>query len=865
MKLSKKLISLLLAVLMLVSCFATALTVSAEKATEESPFDFIKISNPDRGEREVDGLIDDRGTSYAWRLAKRGDDIYIATYRNLLSGVIDLFEQALAAEGISSDIVWALSDLITNGELPKAQDTDGAYIIKYNTVTGEFTKVFTFPYLMQCRMVVNYDGDIYAGSFSSVLPRQYLYKIDENDNVTQVFSTSNSFSIRANCVYDPGNGNHLYFAGADEREELDEGDETRVKVAVWEKDAEDDTVWNRVADYKDFYDYTDDEAMKNNTGCPVWELANHDGYIYAGMPYSRGFIIFRGRPAKAGETANEYGWHWEEVVGKNNGINYPGMADDPDGHDDGNFSTIVSVYEFNGDLYCFDFDQTIMAELAFIQGGLYKVAGQDVSLSDMVRPVYETLHHNQGLWKLNDETGEFELCEGFDKLMEGTTNEYVWRAQEHNGYMYVSTMDSAVIYNYITKLTNGSMITMKPEERKEMVTYINNLINLLKPIVEDAIAAKMIEALEKYKDMIEEVPEEPTEDEIAAYMAEFEALMAELDALIDQLIAEMQAEMDKELEDAFAEYEDGELDVHNDKELAGVGVMLDVSGGEDELPVTKDDIIGALSDFFTGKKESIEAKIAAVKETIASKLAELKQKLEDAYNSIDWEGMRMYLWVSERVRNDTWGFDIVRTKDGVEFEVVTDNGLGDKYNYGCPAFLSTEEGLYVGTSNPFYGGQLWLIQDKNDIPEDRVMISGTVTSFLDEEARVTVDLYNELGNNPYGCDVFGNETEYEIMNVEPGEYTLKVSKDNHVTREMTVVVGEEPLELDLKIHPIGDVNGDGLVNTTDGMRVNAHARGAALITDAYVFACGDVNNDGIVNTSDFARINAHAKNLNTLF
>jgi hypothetical protein len=59
-----------------------------------------------------------------------------------------------------------------------------------------------------------------------------------------------------------------------------------------------------------------------------------------------------------------------------------------------------------------------------------------------------------------------------------------------------------------------------------------------------------------------------------------------------------------------------------------------------------------------------------------------------------------------------WGFDLIRTADGENFEVITRTGFDDKYNYGCPSFLSTEEGLYFGTCNPFYGGQLFLLTSK---------------------------------------------------------------------------------------------------------------------------------------------------------
>ena len=53
--------------------------------------------------------------------------------------------------------------------------------------------------------------------------------------------------------------------------------------------------------------------------------------------------------------------------------------------------------------------------------------------------------------------------------------------------------------------------------------------------------------------------------------------------------------------------------------------------------------------------------------------------------------------------------------------------------------------------------------------------------------------------------------------------------------------------LDLKIHLIGDITGDGRVNTTDVARANAHAKKTTLLTD-YEFECADVNNDGKINT-----------------
>ena len=90
-------------------------------------------------------------------------------------------------------------------------------------------------------------------------------------------------------------------------------------------------------------------------------------------------------------------------------------------------------------------------------------------------------------------------------------------------------------------------------------------------------------------------------------------------------------------------------------------------------------------------------------------MAKVKETLLDLSNKIDLVGLEKYLYINNRVKNDQWGFDLYRTSDGETFETITQNGFNDKYNYGCSSFLATEEGLYIGTCNPFYGGQLYLL------------------------------------------------------------------------------------------------------------------------------------------------------------
>lgn len=67
---------------------------------------------------------------------------------------------------------------------------------------------------------------------------------------------------------------------------------------------------------------------------------------------------------------------------------------------------------------------------------------------------------------------------------------------------------------------------------------------------------------------------------------------------------------------------------------------------------------------------------------------------------------------AEYLAKATFGFDLYVTEDGIHFTKITDDGFGDRYNHGCRAFGVTDQGLFVGTANPFYGAQVWQIGEK---------------------------------------------------------------------------------------------------------------------------------------------------------
>lgn len=148
-------------------------------------------------------------------------------------------------------------------------------------------------------------------------------------------------------------------------------------------------------------------------------------------------------------------------------------------------------------------------------------------------------------------------------------------------------------------------------------------------------------------------------------------------------------------------------------------------------------------------------------------------------------------------------------------------------------------------------------------PETEIVgytVSGTATSFNSDTDEVIIQLTESgAAEASYEAVVKGNTASYSIADVPSGTYTMKVMKKNHVTREYTVTVGSADVTQNVKIHLLGDIDGNGTVTTMDAMRAYSHARGVTLLTD-YALKCADVvGTDGKVTTMDATRIYAHAR------
>ena len=144
-----------------------------------------------------------------------------------------------------------------------------------------------------------------------------------------------------------------------------------------------------------------------------------------------------------------------------------------------------------------------------------------------------------------------------------------------------------------------------------------------------------------------------------------------------------------------------------------------------------------------------------------------------------------------------------------------------------------------------------------------VTVSGTVTSYLSETDDVTIRLMD--GETEVAKQVVkGNSAEYSFSGVVAKDYTLEVSKEHHVTREYEIIVGAEAVTQDVKIHPVGDINGDGAIKNNDSTLLLRHIRGTSKLTD-YAYDCADVSGEGSIKNNDSTLLLRHIRGTSALW
>lgn len=114
------------------------------------------------------------------------------------------------------------------------------------------------------------------------------------------------------------------------------------------------------------------------------------------------------------------------------------------------------------------------------------------------------------------------------------------------------------------------------------------------------------------------------------------------------------------------------------------------------------------------------------------------------------------------------------------------------------------------------------------------------------------------------CPIEVNQGQYSISQLQPGSYTLTASAPKHVTRTYSFTVSDVDLMINIQLHLIGDVDGNGKVNIGDVAKINAHIKGTAELTNAYMLQCANVNG-GKLNIGDSASLYAHIRGTKKLY
>lgn len=765
MQKAKKLLSLVLSMMMLMTVMLPV--ASAAEITPNTYYSTnykaTKISNPTTGSGEADGLLygeeANRINSYAWSTAYRDGYLYIGVNRNFLNVALSTF-----GTGISMDVLNEIEAVLTHGELPPFNKAERqAMILKLNPETAETEIIYQPPYLQQYdvyldaayRNVIEYKGDLYYGTMGAVSTR--ILKVDKDDNVTVAFAGGAGASFRSSAVYN----DELFFAGFDTRitDNVKEDGSQYTKMAIirMEEDG-----WNRVADHKDFIEYAEDTIYQGEGG-NMWDIVSYNGYLYAIIATSNGFVMFKGCEDLENENANEYGWVWTEVIGKNSKYN-PGMAPTEEGYAYGGaVASSATPVVYNGKLYVGTFDYATKSLAAIIKQLVPVIKGESsAKLSQLLAPLYYSITHPQKLYEV-DENDNVTEVEAFNELMDGTVNEYIWRFQEYDGKLFISTFDAETMYKYVTQITDGFLASINTQEVGTMLASVSNILALIKGS-DDA------------------------------------------------------AEAVNDLEQAVADGSDAQT----------VSDALDNAAAE----------IDALAEG----EEKEEA-------------AELLDKIMGIF---DLKGLQMYLEISKYMVDNTAGFDMYATSDMENFDCITLNGFDDEFNYGARTFAATDEGLYIGTANPFYGAQVWKLEalEEGEVIGQNATYSLNMTDKLVSPAyagTMVSTIANALETDNF-LDTYATDAEGTKLGKND---TFKTGDKLNCT--VTITLSERKL-LEYTLVVMGDTDCDGKVSAADA-RVALRMAAGVENASAAAISAADADFDGKVTASDARMVLRVAANI----
>ncbi len=668
MKKFKRILSIVLAVSVLLGLATGTFAYEGKVKYNSGSYEITKISHPDKGLGEVDGIVDyvgegavsakdngqgDRGQNYAWSAIDYGDCVYVSTNYNSLGLTLGFMDSVLGNDFDPAEMNATL-DVMFNGHFytgePDGGNTGGV-LTKINTKTNEVTVLMsksTTGHNVQLRNACEFNDKLYFCGSVNGLPKIIEVDPNNNDKCTIVYEGINQkdyyqaylqgicTGIRGLCAYkDYLIVSMVTLGGA--------------QILISENPSAGQEAFTVIANQQELFDYPAYHFPDSIYGGSIWEMVEYNDDLYVsictGTPDNKpdeytmqSFALVKG---EMGESATE--WTWTPVIGnKNDGAKYT-FGIDPERTRAG----AGVIYVYNDYLYIGEYnDEEIPLEHILFKADfefMNRNLEQSVSLYRMDKN--ENIELIMGdATSMFPEGGKSGLGSGFGR----NENQYIWRMEEYNGKLFVGTFDTSSLLEPIGQFSNGDLLSMTPSEWASLIGYI-------KTFVEISTAAE--------------------ENEV-----------------------ETQSVSDEDVDDLQYLYDKYSVD-----ELAKMAY---------------------------NKVHGKDAKSAPQSELALSTL------IKTVEGFLETAG---YMKDAER------GFDLYVTEDGIHFETITTNGFGDPYNHGLRTFAAMDDGLMIGTANPFYACQVWMLTDGNEAPEQDNSFFGILENVFGGVFDYIVAFFKEFG------------------------------------------------------------------------------------------------------------------------
>lgn len=630
MKNFKRILSIILVVSVALGMATGTFAYEGSVKYTSGEYELTKISHPDKGLGEVDGIVDytgegavsakdegqgDRGQNYAWSAVAYGDCVYVSTNYNSLGLTLGFMDSVLGNEFDPSEMNATL-DVMFNGHFytgePDGGNTGGV-LTKINVKTNEVTVLMsksTTGHNVQLRNACEFNDKLYFCGSVNGLPKIIEVDPNNNDKCTIVYEGINQSDyyqaylqgictgIRGLCAYkDYLIVSMVTLGGA--------------QILISSNPSAGQDAFTVIADQNELFDYPAYHFPDSIYGGSIWEMVEYNDDLYVsictGTPDNKpdeytmqSFALVKG---EMGENATD--WTWTPVIGnKDDGAKYT-FGIDPERTRAG----AGVIYVYNDYLYIGEYnDEEIPLEHILFKADftfMNRNLEQSVSLYRMDKN--EDIELIMGdATAMFPEGGKSGLGSGFGR----DENQYIWRMEEFNGKLYVGTFDTSSLLEPIGQFANGDLLAMTPSEWASLIGYVKKFISI------------------------------QTESENTETQA---------------------------LKKLFDDYSVNEI-----ARMASSQAKATPGDAKPENTLAMTALFNTLEGFMTTAG---------------------------------------YMKDAER------GFDLYVTEDGINFETITTNGFGDPYNHGLRTFAAMEDGLMIGTANPFYACQVWMLTDGNEAAE----------------------------------------------------------------------------------------------------------------------------------------------------